>query len=78
MKQSTIKKWQDGAVADLKKYRDMDDGVGSETKVQFELWKLRVYQHKINDLCAMLLPDVPVLAPPMPKVPNINELMEML
>ncbi len=49
-----IKKWQAEALSDLHKFRE---GKFEHTndEVQIEVWKLRVYQHKINDLCSMLL-----------------------
>ncbi len=56
MKQSTIQKWHDDAVADLKKFRsDEFDVHDIDQKVEISILKLRVYQHKIHDLCCMLL-----------------------
>ncbi len=53
-----IKKWQAEALLDLNKYREGDKFENTNSEVEIEVWKLRVYQHKINDLCSMLLDDL--------------------
>ena len=55
MKTETIKKWQAEAIADLAKFREVCISADQNRKVEIEVWRLRVYQHKINDLCAVLL-----------------------
>ena len=50
-----IKDWQAKAVATLAKYREIDTSVNTDKKIEIEVWKIRVFQHKIDDLCRMLL-----------------------
>ena len=55
MNKPQIKKWQAEALLELSKYREIDITINADKKIQIEVWKLRVYQHKINDLCRLLL-----------------------